>query len=122
MIGPNDVLRFWAIHQGQQVKLTLAPGEAIDVESRAVTEEGYEARWTQYERVGNRLFVDVLDQGQDCDGVHDTSSYGYLEVSDLRAAYAPDGIGDGVLRFTFCHLEERFTYERVVAERDAHVQ
>lgn len=65
--------RFW-IHRGGWVKLTLEPGQAVEMESGGPTEEGYSYTSERFEYVTaddegpDRIVCRVYESSRDCDG------------------------------------------------------
>lgn len=78
--------RFWVSHNGDYVRLSLRGGDLIELFEGGQTDEGSEATWTTYSRVGDVITCDSQSSGRDCDGAHSSAWECETTIRDLTAA------------------------------------
>lgn len=60
--------RFLVWCNGQFTKLTLRPGQVLNWSQGQATDEGWSRQSESWEHCGDRVEVQFLDEGRDCDG------------------------------------------------------
>ncbi len=71
--------RFWIYYKGDCVKITLRPGQMLDVYEGGKTDEGFSHTWTHYHHIdGTELASGIVErithnQARDCDGRHNST-------------------------------------------------
>ena len=65
--------RFWIYWNGQVTKITLAPGQVLELSESHPTDDGYSATWERYEHAGDSVIRELSRSGRDCDGCHGES-------------------------------------------------
>jgi len=80
--------RFW-IYWNEPTKITLKPGQRIQLYRFEKTEEGYHEEWMDFEYFASEgvVFNQYGTSGRDCDGGFDTMGMRDVRINQLRAVY-----------------------------------
>ena len=95
---PTPNARFWVYHpSGSWVKLTLRPGQRVELHSGQRTEEGYSCEAETFEHDGAGVAHSWCTWGMDCDGRHEDGGERYCPLAHLRSREpvldGPDTVG-----------------------------
>lgn len=110
--------RFWIYWNGDYVKLTMAPGQRIDIGQRGPHEEGWSAEYESYEHTGAGVFCEHLSEGRGCDGYSRHYGTSYCPLSELGARENDwDSAGQGLRmpRWGDSESEQRDEYAEMSA-------
>jgi hypothetical protein len=77
----NARLVFW--HNDGWVKLTLKPGQRVELKSGGPTDEGYSYTYEVYEYIGDKIFYEYVNEACDCDGP--LSRFGQYECDIIQS-------------------------------------
>ena len=85
--------RFEILAHGEQVTLTLRPGQSLSWGTWARTDEGWSSEFATWEFDGEYVTRDCGTDGRDCDGRLSSAHVARCHVSRLRAhSYDIDGV------------------------------
>lgn len=79
--------RFQVFLNGQEVKITLRPGEATGWRTARMTEEGWESEDRYWHHQGDRVVSEIATDGVDCDGRLSSYYRCSCPVERLRSGY-----------------------------------
>ena len=78
--------RFWVYwHDGSWVKLTLKPGQRIELHTGGQTDEGWSYTAYVYEHMGDRISREEHTASMDCDGRLDRHYADECSLSELKS-------------------------------------
>ena len=79
--------RFWIFWNDDMIKVTLKPGQEINLATGGLCDEGFNRQHETYRLEGDYVTSSWLNEGRDCDGPH--SQYGYVQchVDQLQSKY-----------------------------------
>jgi hypothetical protein len=89
--------RFWVYWNGCHVRLSLKPGESVEMYSGGETEEGWSSEWMRLTFEDGAILREWNDSGRDCDGHHSRNGTDHAAVERIASdqpwqpSYAPDG-------------------------------
>jgi len=83
--------RFWTYWNGDFVKLTLKPGDAILLYVSGQTDEGYESEAKSYTHQGNEVTFLIDSSGRDCDGPSASHETLVCALAELHSGCTPPG-------------------------------
>lgn len=79
--------RFWVRWNGGTVRLTLRPGEAVQLFRSERTDEGFSSTEENYRLDGDTVECFRYDYGRDCDGQVSTESHESVRVDRLAEVW-----------------------------------
>ncbi len=100
--------RWWHWHKDSWVKLSLRPGQVIELTGGGQHEEGYSCWAERFEHVGNGITSETCTWGRDCDGGHEDSWEGFCSIYNLASREGHDGTP--VPRWTTVDAAQRDEY------------
>ena len=77
--------RFWVMYKGSMVKLTLIPGQTVELVEGGPMEEGYCYERTKLEFDVETVCREWVSESRDCDGRLDHYQDSYCPVSELNS-------------------------------------
>lgn len=84
--------RFWVFINDSPVKLTLRPGQTLRWCHSSPTEEGWSAEGYTYHHEGDRVTLEHVTDGRDCDGRLRQIYVDFVSLDDLAAGNVFEGI------------------------------
>ncbi|MBE7465999.1 MAG: hypothetical protein HS116_21190 [Planctomycetes bacterium] len=90
---PTRNARFWITYRGTSlVKLTMRPGDTIELHEGGATEEGYSHQYSKYEYPKDEavIYAEFEQSARDCDGRLDTHSESCCQVAELKNGFASE--------------------------------
>lgn len=75
--------RFWIYHNESWVKITLRPGQVLQLHGGGPDDEGYSYWGDTYEFDGNVVTIEHDANSRDCDGRLDTHEEWHVAAADL---------------------------------------
>jgi hypothetical protein len=98
--------RFWVVWNTDLVKLTLAPGQRLELFQLQRHEEGWSSSGKSFEHTGEAILQEIHDDGTDCDGRLTYSSTSVCPLAEL-AAFVSDYFEEPLPRWTVLESEQR---------------
>lgn len=76
--------RFWVYERGGWVKLTLRPGQSLQIYTGGPCDEGSHFESVTWGHEGNRVTCEYHTWGRDCDGRHEYHSFRACKLGQLK--------------------------------------
>jgi hypothetical protein len=83
--GSTRNARFWAYANGDYVKLTLRPDQALERNKTERTDEGWSATGERWTHCGDGIRLEWRDAGRDCDGRIERTGVQFCPLDRLAA-------------------------------------